>query len=148
MDDLVDVGERSDRRMVQAQGRQLEVARDRRHAPGIRLDGAEDRPQRLVQAPRRVRAVVGADQRDHAAVGVAQGARQHLHPDEAGRAGQQQRHARARSSSTSISSPIRAAIASASPASSAWAYTPKHARSWIVVIPIESPWRSVSGTTG
>ena len=33
--------------------------------------------------------VLGADQRDHVAVGALEHAREHLHADEAGRAGQQ-----------------------------------------------------------
>ena len=69
--------------------RARDVAAHRDHALRIGVVGAEQRDQRALHPGRGLAVVRAAHERVHATVGALQIARQQLHADEAGRAGQQ-----------------------------------------------------------
>ena len=75
--------------VVEPEARLLEIGGDRDHALRVGLVATEEAPHRRGQAGRRLVVVARTDERVHRALRALQEARQDLHPDEAGRAGDQ-----------------------------------------------------------
>src|SRR6476620_9969409 len=75
--------------LAEAQRRLRELAAHGRHALAVGRGVVPQLRQDAVEPLLRGRVVVGADEREHLAVTLLEQAREHLHAEEAGRAGQE-----------------------------------------------------------